>query len=130
MLIVLHVGLLCCALLFVYRKARGGESARVSLMLGVPLAVFTGVGLTDQMLLVCGLAPFVLAPLLCCLRLRSRAWQTVNLFALLTGVLAVVVELAAVHAMHDRHVVSTPYPITFVSSEALVATAQNMISAR
>lgn len=128
--VILHVGVLCCALLFVYRKAcNRGLTRRVSLLLGAPLVVFTGAGLTDQMLLACGLAPFVLAPLLCWLRLRSQAWQTVSVFALLTGALSVVVELAVVHVMHDRHVVSAAYPITFVSTEALVVNFQNMVSA-
>ncbi len=59
-LIVLHVAVLCIALLFVCGRAQRGRLTPVVLVLvGVPLVVFTGAGLTDELLLVSGLGPFV-----------------------------------------------------------------------
>jgi len=129
-LIVLHAGVLCGALIFVYRRARSGRLTRpLWVLIGAVLALFTGAGLTDQMLLVSGLAPFILAPLVCWLRLRSRASETVAVFALLTGVLSVAVELLVAHVMQGQHVVSAAYPIDFVASEALFSNLQNTIAA-
>ena len=77
--IVLHVAVLCAALLAVYRTALAHRPRpAVLLLVGVPLVIFTGAGLTDQLLLVSGLAPFVLAPLLCWWRFRSVAWRIVS----------------------------------------------------
>ena len=129
-LIVLHAGVLCGALMFVYRRARGGGPSRSSLVfLGAVLALFTGAGLTDQMLLVSGLAPFVLTPLVCWLRNRSRASRTVVVFALVTGGLSVGVELLVTHVMQEQHVVHAAYPIDFIASEALFSSLQNMVAA-
>ncbi len=129
-LIVLHIGVLCGALIFVYRRARGGRLSRPLLVLiGAVLALFTGAGLTDQMLLVSGLVPFMVAPLVCWLRLRSQASVTVAAFALLTGILAVAVELLVTHVMQDQHVVYAAYPIDFVASEALFSSLQNTVAA-
>ena len=129
-LVVLHAGVLCGTLILVYRGVLGGRLSRWLLVLiGAVLALFTGAGLTDQMLLVSGLAPFMLAPLVCWLRLRSRASETVAVFALLTGVFSFAVELLVTHVMQSQHVVHAAYPIDFVTSEALFSSLQNTIAA-
>jgi hypothetical protein len=128
-LIVVHVAVLCAALLFVCRRAVSGRlPLRVALLVGVPLVLFTGAGLTDQLLLVSGLAPFILAPLLCLLRLRSRVWLTVSAFAFVTGVLALLLALLLAHVMRDHDVVHAPFPLDFVSSEAILASLQNLVT--
>jgi glycosyltransferase involved in cell wall biosynthesis len=128
-LVVLHAGVLCGTLIFVYRRVCSGRLSRPLLVLiGAVLALFTGAGLTDQMVLIGGLAPFMLAPLACWSRLRSRASGTVAVFVLLTGVLSVAVELLVTHVMQDQHVVHAAYPIDFVASEALFSSLQNTIA--
>jgi hypothetical protein len=129
-LVVLHLGVLCGALLFVARRAaRGALTPGVALLVGVPLAVFTGAGFTDQLLLVSGLGPFVLAPALCWWRTRTRAWLTVTGFALVVGVLAWGCAALFTHVMEEAHVVHSPFPITFVSLEAMLIDLQNLIGA-
>lgn len=129
-LVVLHLGVLCGALLFVARRAaRGALTPGVALLVGVPLAVFTGAGFTDQLLLVSGLGPFVLAPALCWWRARTRAWLTVTGFALVVGALAWGCALLFTHLMEAAHVVHSPFPITFVSLEAMLIDLQNLIGA-
>lgn len=126
-LIVLHLGVLSGALLIVHRRALGGElGSRALLVVGVPLVVFTGAGLTDQLLSVSALGPFLLAPPICWLRLRSRAWRTVSLFALVTGVGSGLLALLLTHLMQEQHVVHAPFPINFVS-EAWLVGLQNLI---
>jgi hypothetical protein len=129
-LIVVHLGVLCVALLLVLRWSRARRPALGRLLLlGVPLVLFTGAGFTDQLLLVSGLGPFVLAPLVCWLRLGSRAWRTVSAFALATAVLSGVLALLLAHVMQDQHVVHAPFPINFVSSEAILTGLQNLLVA-
>lgn len=129
-LVVLHLGVLCGALLLVQRWARASRLAPARLLLlGVPFVIFTGAGLTDQLLLVSGLAPFVLAPLLCWLRLRDPAWRAVSAFAIATAVLAGIVALLLAHVMQEQHVVHAPFPIDFVASEAIVSGLQNLLVA-
>jgi hypothetical protein len=128
-LIVIHVAVLCAALLFVQRRVqRGRLSARALLAVGVPLALFTAAGLTDQLLIVSGLGPFVVAPLVCWLRFRSRAWRTVSAFALVTGVVSMLIALLITHVMQDHGVVNAPFPVTFLGSEAMLAGAQNLLA--
>jgi hypothetical protein len=128
-LIVLHAAVLCLALLFVCGRAqRGRLTPAVLVLVGVPLVVFTGAGLTDELLLVSGLGPFVLAPLLCLLRLRSRVWLTVSAFALATGVLSGLLAVFLAHVMREEHVVHAPFPIVFVGAEAILASVQNLIT--
>jgi hypothetical protein len=129
-LIVVHLGVLCGSLLLVHRWSRAGSPplARL-LLLGVPLALFTGAGFTDQLLLVSGLGPFVLAPLACWLRLGSRAWRTVSAFALATALLSGLLALLLAHAMQEQHVVHAPFPIDFVGPEAMLTGLQNLIVA-
>ncbi|MGD0455026.1 MAG: hypothetical protein ABSB69_15655 [Solirubrobacteraceae bacterium] len=101
-LIVIHLAALCAALLFVQRRAFAGRlTPRALLLVGVPLVLFTGAGFTDQLVLAGGLAPLILAPLLC--------W-------LLT------------HVMQDQNVVHSPFPVDFVGSEALVTGLQNLVA--
>jgi hypothetical protein len=129
-LIVLHLGVLCGALLIVQRRAvRGALTPGALLALGVPLVLFTGAGLTDQLLLASGLGPFVLAPLACWLRRGSRAWRAVSAFALATGVLSALLALLLAHVMQEQHVVHAPFPVDFVGSEAILAALQNLIVA-
>ncbi|MGO9321449.1 MAG: hypothetical protein ACLQBY_11700 [Solirubrobacteraceae bacterium] len=128
-LIVIHLAALCAALLFVQRRAFAGRlTPRALLLVGVPLVLFTGAGFTDQLLLAGGLAPLILAPLLCWWRLRTPAWRIVSLFALLTGVLSVLLALLLTHVMQDQNVVHSPFPVDFVGSEALVTGLQNLIA--
>jgi hypothetical protein len=128
-LIVVHVAVLCGALLFVGRRALNGRlTPMVLLLVGVPLVVFTGAGLTDHLLLVSGLGPFILAPALCLLRLRSRVWLTVSAFAFVTGVLSVLLALLLAHLMRGQHVVHAPFPLNFVASEAILTSLQNLIA--
>jgi hypothetical protein len=129
-LIVLHAGVLCGALLFVYRRSLSERLTRRALFLaGIPLVIFTGAGLTDQLLLVGGMASFILAPLACWLRFRSRASLAVSAFAVVTGVLSVPVALLFSHVMRDQHVVHAAFPITFVGSGTLSTSLENLISA-
>jgi hypothetical protein len=128
-LIVLHVAVLCGALLLVHSLAvRGRLTRRAMLLVAVPLVLFTGAGLTDQLLLVSGLAPFIVAPLACWVRLRSPVWRTVSLFALLTGVLSGLLALLLSHTMQADHVIHAPFPINFVGSESLVGSLQNLFA--
>jgi hypothetical protein len=128
-LIVIHVAVLCAALLFVQRRAhRGRLPLRTLLLVGVPLTLFTAAGLTDQLLIVSGLGPFVLAPLVCWLRFRSRTWMTVSAFAVVTGIVSLMLALLVTHVMQDRGVVHAPFPVSFVGSEAMLAGAQNLLA--
>ncbi len=127
--IVLHIGVLCAALLAVYRTAlEHRPRPAVLLLVGVPLVIFTGAGLTDQLLLVGGLAPFVLAPLLCWWRFRSAAWRTVSAFAIATGALSALIALLLTHIMQEQGVVHAPFPVAFVSSEAIVVNFGNLLA--
>ena len=127
--IVLHVAVLCAALLAVYRAAlEHRPRPAVLLLVGVPLVIFTGAGLTDQLLLVSGLAPFVLAPLLCWWRFRSVAWRTVSAFALGTGILSALVALLLTHVMQEQNVVHAPFPVDFVTSEAILVNLGNLLA--
>jgi hypothetical protein len=129
-LIVLHLGVLCGALLLVKRFSRAGRPALGRLLLlGVPLVIFTGAGLTDQLLLVSGLGPFVLAPLLCWLRRGSRAWGAVSAFAIATALLSGLLALLLAHVMQEQHVVHAPFPIDFVGPEAILTGLQNLVVA-
>ncbi|MGP8242273.1 MAG: hypothetical protein ACLQQB_11000 [Solirubrobacteraceae bacterium] len=126
--IALHVGVLCGALLIVYREAlRARARPAVLLLVGIPLVVFTGAGLTDQLLLISGLAPFILAPLLCRVRFGSEAWRIVSLFALVTGILSGLLALLLTHIMQEQHVIHAPFPVTFVGSNAILKGLQNLI---
>jgi hypothetical protein len=88
---LLHLALLCGALLIVWKRARAGSSSRRWLVAGgVALAAFTAAGTTDQLLTFDGVIPFVLAPCLWWWRNNTPAARTVALFAILTGVGAVI----------------------------------------
>jgi hypothetical protein len=126
--IVLHLGVLCGALLVVYRTTLKTPVRPATLLLvSVPLVVFTGAGFTDQLLIVSGLGPFMLAPLICRLRYRSQAWQTVSDFALVTGLLSAVLAVLLTHLMQRQHVVHSAFPVTFVSAKAILAGLQNLL---
>jgi hypothetical protein len=128
-LIVLHLAALCAALVFVQRRAFGGRlTPRVLALVGVPLVIFTGAGFTDQLALLSGLGPLILAPLLCWWRLRSPAWRSVSAFALATGVLSGMLALALTHVMQSEGVVHAVFPIGFVGSEAVLTGLQNLLA--
>lgn len=128
-LIVLHLAALCAALLFVQRSVFGERLSRRGLALvGVPLVLFTGAGFTDQLLLVSGLAPFILAPLLCWWRFRAPQWRAVSVFAITAGVLSALLALLLTHVMQDQGVVHAVFPINFVGSESVVTGLQNLLT--
>jgi hypothetical protein len=126
-LIILHTGVLCGALLIVHRVV-DGDKRKVPAMalIGVPLVLFTGAGLTDQLLFASALGPFILAPALCWLRFRSRVWLTVTAFALTTAVLSALLAVLLTHVMQNRHVIHAPFPVTFVAVQALAVALQNL----
>jgi hypothetical protein len=129
-LVVLHLGVLCGALLLVLAWARAKRLTPTRLLLlGVPFVLFTGAGLTDQLLLVSGLGPFVLAPLLCWWRLRTRVWLAVTGFAVGTAVLSGLLALELAQAMQEQHVVHAPFPISFVATGAIVGGFENLFAA-
>jgi len=127
---ILHAGALCGSLMFVYDRVRSGRLTRGTLLaVAVPLVVFTGAGLTDQLLVVGGLTPFVLAPLACWLRAGSTLWRKVFLFAIVTGAASLVLAALLTHIMNSDHVIHAPFPIDFVPSEMLIANLQNLVAA-
>jgi hypothetical protein len=129
-LVVLHLGVLCGALLLVYRWALAGRlRAGRLLLLGVPFVVFTGAGFTDQLLLVSGLGPFVLAPLACWARARSRESLVLCAFAIATAVLSGLLALLLTHVMQEQHVVHAPFPVDFLGPEGMLTGVQNMVVA-
>lgn len=126
-LILLHAGVLCGALLIVHRMVDGDRRRPLAMaLIGVPLVLFTGAGLTDQLLFVSALGPFILAPVLCWLRFRSRVWLTVSVFALATGVLSALLAVLLTHVMQNRHVIHAPFPVSFVAVPAMFAALQNL----
>ena len=128
--LVVHAGVLCGSLMFVHDRIRTGRlTRRVLLAVGVPLVIFTGAGLTDQLLVVGGLIPFMLAPLTCWLRAGSAIWRRVSVFAIVTGVASLVVAALVTGIMKDDHVIHAPFPIDFVSSDMLITNLQNLLAA-
>jgi len=126
-LIILNTGVLCGALLIVHHVLRGDGRTRLAMTLvGVPLVLVAGAGLTDQLLVIGALGPFVLAPALCWLRFRSPVWRTLSLFALATGVLSALLAILLKHVMEHRHVIHAPFPVKFVSAQAIFDAVQNL----
>jgi hypothetical protein len=125
--VILHAGVLCGALLISYRILDGDRRAPPAIaLIGVPLVLFTGAGLTDQLLFVSALGPFILAPVLCWLRFRSRVWLRLSSFALTTGVLSALLALLLTHVMQNRHVIHAPFPVSFVAVGAMFTALQNL----
>ena len=128
-LLVLHSGVLCGSLMFVHSRIRTGRLTRnVALAVGVPLALFTGAGLTDQLLIVGGLLPFLLAPLVLWLRLGSSPWRATSLFASAISVISLLIAALVTSIMNGDHVIHAPFPIEFVQSSMLVTNLQNLIA--
>ena len=83
---LLHLGLLCSALLVVWRRAlEGSLSRRWLIVAGIALTAFTAAGTTDQLLTFDGVIPFLTAPCLWWWRNGTRPARTVALFAIATG---------------------------------------------
>jgi hypothetical protein len=128
-LIVLHLAALCAALLYVQRRTAAGRLTwRATALVGVALVLFTGAGLTDQLLLVSGLGPFVIAPLACWWRLRTPSWRGVSAFAIACGVLSMLVALLLTQVAQDQGVVHAVFPVEFVGSEAIFSSLQNLLA--
>lgn len=88
---LLHMGLLAGALLLVWSHAHDESLSRRWLIVGgIALAAFTAAGVTDQLTLLDGLIPFVVAPCIWWWRNGSRAARTVALFALTVGIASLV----------------------------------------
>lgn len=128
--LLLHAGLLCGGLLVVHRaQALGRRPVLVELAVGIPLAALTAAGVTDQLLLIGGVAPFVLAPAVCWLRLRTRAWREVSIFAAAVAVVSVIGGGMLSDAMQEQGVIHALFPINFVTTEALFTNLGNTVGA-
>jgi hypothetical protein len=100
--LLLHMGLLCAALLLVWERTRRGTLSRRWMVAGgAALAAFTAAGATDQLLIFDGVVPYMLAPCAWWWRTRSRPASTVAYFAILTGTPALVGSLVLSHIMRD-----------------------------
>jgi hypothetical protein len=127
-LVALHVAALCAGLMFAMRRAKAGSLlAPGTLLVAAALTLFTAAGLTDQLLLVSGLIPYVLAPVLCWWRERSPAWRDLALFALATALVALLGGHVITHVMKESGVTNAPFPVNFVGSEALFTSMQNLV---
>jgi hypothetical protein len=125
--IVLHVGVLCAALLIVRRAAlRGRVRVVLLLLIGAPLVIFTAAGLTDQLLIVSGVVPFVLAPLLCWARSGSATWRVVSGSALVTGILSVLLAALLTSIMQEQHVIHSLFPVSGVTPGAIANGLENL----
>jgi len=128
-LVVLHLAALCAALLFAAERSHAGRLSRgASVAVAAPLVLFTGAGLTDQLLLASALPALVLAPALCWWRTRADSWRSVSAFSLAVAVLSALLALLLTHVMQDRNVVHAPFPVDFVGSESIFAGIQNLIA--
>lgn len=127
--LILHMGVFCGALLWAHERAATGRlSWRAAVVVGVPLVVFSGFGLTDQLVGIAALIPFVAAPLACWWRQRSREYGQLALFALASGALALLAGHVVTRTMEAHHVIHAPFPIRFVSATAIVAGVENAVT--
>lgn len=128
--LVLHTALLSAGLLVVHWALTSAQRPLlVEVLVGVPLAVLTAAGVTDQLLLIGGVAPFALAPLLCWLRLRTRVWREVSIFAVVITAASVIGGSMLSNAMQEQGVIHTPFPIDFATTEALFTNLGNTLGA-
>jgi hypothetical protein len=99
----LHVGSLCLALLWVSRLKRySRRTRRLEIVVGVALAAFTAAGATDQLVLLYGVVPFVVAPAICWWQGGSATEQRVSAFAFAVGIGSVIGAEALAKLMeHD-----------------------------
>jgi hypothetical protein len=128
--LLLHVALLGGGLLVVHRAfAAARRPVLTAIVVAIPLAALTAAGVTDQLLLIGGVAPFVLAPIACWLRLRGGVWRGVSIFAVATGAVSVIGGGALTHAMEEQGVIHAQFPIDFVTTEALFVNLGNTLGA-
>lgn len=101
--LLVHMGLLCLALMAVWRRAEAGRLTwRWALACAIALTVFTAPGGTDQLLMIDGVVPFVGAALVWWWRNGSREARTVAVFALAVGVGSLIGEsLLTTIMVHD-----------------------------
>ena len=124
---VLHSGVLCGALLLVYRRANAHRCTPSFLLaLGVPLVAFTGAGSTDELVIAGGVVPFLIAPAWGWWRSRGYAWKTTTCFALAVAVISLLIDSLLDHIMHADHVVAAPFPISFVAANGLWGNFQSL----
>ena len=127
-LILIHLAVLCAALMFVQRRALEGRlTLRALAIVGIPTIVFTGAGLTDQLMALAGLPALLAAPLLSWWRTRTHPSLVLLAFALVTAVASSLLALALAHVMTDAGVVHAPFPINFVGSEAILSGLQHLL---
>jgi len=130
--LLVHMGLLCVALLAVWERARSGRlSWRWLLACGGALALFTAPGGTDQLLMIDGVAPFVLTAWLWWWRNRSPAARSVALFATVVGAVALIGEALLTTVMVNAGVSSSLNldSFQFIPAASLGADVENTITA-
>jgi hypothetical protein len=129
---LLHLGLLCGALLWVWERSRDGlASTRWLIAGGLALTAFTAAGVTDQLLIFDGVIPFILAACLWWWLNKTTAARTVAVFAVATGagsvtggaILSKIMEHEGVAASLSLH------SFQFVQAANIVASLANTVSA-
>jgi hypothetical protein len=87
--LLLHLALLCIALMVVWERARNGTADRRLLLgIGIPLAIFTAAGATDQLTIYDAIVPFVLSAGVWWWRTGERAARTLTLFGVVVGLVS------------------------------------------
>ena len=128
-LLALHAAVLLASLVVLVRSTRWQRTLRM-VALGVPLTLFTAVGLAgDKLLAVAGLAPFVLTALWSWWRTGARSERTIAVFALASSLAAAVIALLAVDAGRADGVVDSPLGISFVSPGKIVSNVEILLDA-
>jgi hypothetical protein len=126
--LVLHAGVLCAWLLFMRERLRTKGLSRSVLLIAILFVLFTGAGCTDQLVILGGLVPFVLAPILCWIRSGSSSWRQLSLYAVIAGIASLVIAAVLTHIMNQNHVIHAPFPLHFASSASWVANGQNLLA--
>ena len=130
--LLVHMGLACVALVAVWGRACAGRlSGRWLLGVGAALTLFTAAGGTDQLLMIDGVAPFVLAAWLWWWRNGSREARSVALFATAVGLSSLIGEVLLTTVMVRAGVSSSLNlnSFQFVPAAALVTDVENTIVA-
>ena len=124
-----HGVLLGAALVFVSR--RGSRiSTPVLVAGGLALSVITAIGVSDRLLVIDSLVPFVFTAWFCWWRTRSTAQRMIALVASNLAVLALLLGLLAETAMRADHVAQTrDFGLTFVQANQLLPNVGIFVSA-